>query len=115
MMNTSRISGSIALAAAAGLAAACSGGADAPTESTEAGADREFKPSQPMLMRKRNATAFRSPVRTTVLQGPVQAALAPASLITKATHGNMSMPALAQTWKPQKAQVRLNQSPPNSV
>ena len=39
MMNTSRISGSIALAAAAGLAAACSGGADAPTESTEAGAD----------------------------------------------------------------------------
>ncbi|MDJ0641598.1 MAG: DUF2282 domain-containing protein [Erythrobacter sp.] len=31
-MNTTRIKGSIALAAAAGLAAACSGGADAPTE-----------------------------------------------------------------------------------
>ncbi len=38
-MNTSRISGSIALAAAAGLAAACSGGADAPTEAAEAGAE----------------------------------------------------------------------------
>lgn len=31
-MNTSRLSGSIALAAAAGLAAACSGGAQAPAE-----------------------------------------------------------------------------------
>lgn len=31
-MNTSRFSGSIALAAAAGLAAACSGGAEAPAE-----------------------------------------------------------------------------------
>ncbi len=37
-MNTSRLNGSIALAAAAGLAAACSGGADAPTEAAEAGA-----------------------------------------------------------------------------
>ena len=37
-MNTSRINGSIALAAAAGLAAACGGGADAPTEAAEAGA-----------------------------------------------------------------------------
>ncbi|MEO0699269.1 MAG: DUF2282 domain-containing protein [Pseudomonadota bacterium] len=36
-MNTSRLSGSIALAAAAGLAAACSGGADAPTEAPAAG------------------------------------------------------------------------------
>ncbi len=36
-MNTTRIKGSIALAAAAGLAAACSGGADAPTEATAAG------------------------------------------------------------------------------
>lgn len=34
-MNTSRISGSIALAAAAGLAAACSGGGDAPSEATD--------------------------------------------------------------------------------
>lgn len=38
-MNTTRIKGSIALAAAAGLAAACSGGADAPTEAAEAGAE----------------------------------------------------------------------------
>ncbi len=38
-MNTNRINGSIALAAAAGLAAACSGGADAPTEAAEAGAE----------------------------------------------------------------------------
>lgn len=38
-MNTTRLSGSIALAAAAGLAAACSGGADAPTEATEASAE----------------------------------------------------------------------------
>lgn len=38
-MNMSRMNGSIALAAAAGLAAACSGGADAPTEAAEAGAD----------------------------------------------------------------------------
>ncbi|QUL37014.1 DUF2282 domain-containing protein [Erythrobacter sp. JK5] len=38
-MNTTRIKGSIALAAAAGLAAACSGGADAPTEATTAGGD----------------------------------------------------------------------------
>ena len=38
-MNTTRLKGSIALAAAAGLAAACSGGADAPTEATEAGAE----------------------------------------------------------------------------
>lgn len=36
-MNTTRLKGSIALAAAAGLAAACSGGADAPTEATAAG------------------------------------------------------------------------------
>ena len=41
-MNTSRFSGSIALAAAAGLAAACSGGAgDAPTEATAAGVEGE--------------------------------------------------------------------------
>ncbi len=39
-MNTSRLSGSIALAAAAGLAAACSGGADAPTEAAAAGAEK---------------------------------------------------------------------------
>jgi len=38
-MNTTRIKGSIALAAAAGLAAACSGGADAPTEATTAGTE----------------------------------------------------------------------------
>lgn len=38
-MNTSRLNGSIALAAAAGLAAACSGGADAPTEAADAGAE----------------------------------------------------------------------------
>ncbi|MHA7820903.1 MAG: BufA1 family periplasmic bufferin-type metallophore [Erythrobacter sp.] len=38
-MNTTRLKGSIALAAAAGLAAACSGGADAPTEAAEAGAE----------------------------------------------------------------------------
>lgn len=38
-MNISRISGAIALAAAAGLAAACSGGADAPTEAPKAGGD----------------------------------------------------------------------------
>ena len=38
-MNTSRINGSIALAAAAGLAAACSGGTDAPSEAAEAGAE----------------------------------------------------------------------------
>lgn len=38
-MNTTRLRGSIALAAAAGLAAACSGGADAPTEAEEAGAE----------------------------------------------------------------------------
>ncbi len=37
-MNTSRISGAIALAAAAGLAAACSGAADPATEATAAGA-----------------------------------------------------------------------------
>lgn len=36
-MNTSRLNGSIALAAAAGLAAACSGAAEAP-EAAEAGA-----------------------------------------------------------------------------
>ena len=34
-MNTTRLNGSIALAAAAGLAAACSGGADAPADSAE--------------------------------------------------------------------------------
>lgn len=39
-MNTSRLNGSIALAAAAGLAAACSGAADAP-EAAEAGANTE--------------------------------------------------------------------------
>jgi len=38
-MNTSRFNGSIALAAAAGLAAACSGGAEAPTEAADAGAE----------------------------------------------------------------------------
>ncbi|MEM6908142.1 MAG: DUF2282 domain-containing protein [Pseudomonadota bacterium] len=37
-MKTTRLNGSLALAAAAGLAAACSGGADAPTEAAEAGA-----------------------------------------------------------------------------
>ena len=37
-MNT-RFKGTIALAAAAGLAAACSGGADAPTGATEAGGE----------------------------------------------------------------------------
>lgn len=37
-MNTTRFKGSIALAAMAGLAAACGGGADAPTEAAEAGA-----------------------------------------------------------------------------
>lgn len=36
-MNTTRLNGSIALAAAASLAAACSGGADEPTEATTAG------------------------------------------------------------------------------
>ncbi|MEM6858801.1 MAG: DUF2282 domain-containing protein [Pseudomonadota bacterium] len=40
-MNTSRLSGSIALAAAAGLAAACSGGADAPTEAAAATTEAE--------------------------------------------------------------------------
>jgi len=41
-MNTSRISGSIALAAAAGLAAACSGGAaEAPAEGTAEAAGTE--------------------------------------------------------------------------
>ena len=40
-MNTSRLSGSIALAAAAGLAAACSGGADAPTEAAAAETEEE--------------------------------------------------------------------------
>lgn len=38
-MNTSRLSGSIALATAAGLAAACSGGTQAPSETTETGAE----------------------------------------------------------------------------
>ena len=37
-MNTTRIKGSIALAAAAGLVAACSGEADAPSEATVADA-----------------------------------------------------------------------------
>ncbi|QFT76654.1 DUF2282 domain-containing protein [Erythrobacter sp. THAF29] len=37
-MYTTRIAGSIALAAAAGLAAACSGGAEAPAEGDTAGA-----------------------------------------------------------------------------
>ncbi|MBV7258867.1 BufA1 family periplasmic bufferin-type metallophore [Erythrobacter crassostreae] len=44
-MNTTRFKGSIALAAAAGLAAACSGGADAPTEAegaTEGGDVQEI-------------------------------------------------------------------------
>ncbi|MEM7690352.1 MAG: DUF2282 domain-containing protein [Pseudomonadota bacterium] len=36
-MNTSRLSGSIALAAAAGLAAACSGAPEAPAQTAEAG------------------------------------------------------------------------------
>ncbi|MEM7667309.1 MAG: DUF2282 domain-containing protein [Pseudomonadota bacterium] len=40
-MNTTRIKGSIALAAAAGLAAACSGGADAPAEAPAAGGEVE--------------------------------------------------------------------------
>ncbi len=39
-MNTSRLSGTIALAAAAGFAAACSGGADAPTEAAAAGTEK---------------------------------------------------------------------------
>ena len=38
-MNTTRINGSVALAAIAGLTAACSGGTDAPTEAAEAGAE----------------------------------------------------------------------------
>ncbi|WP_299196305.1 DUF2282 domain-containing protein [uncultured Erythrobacter sp.] len=38
-MNTTRFKGSIALAAAASLAAACSGGADAPAEADAAGAE----------------------------------------------------------------------------
>ena len=37
-MNTTRLKGSIALAAAAGLAAACSGAADAPAEAPAEGA-----------------------------------------------------------------------------
>ena len=40
-MNTTRLKGSIALAAAAGLAAACSGGSDAPTEAPAAGEEAE--------------------------------------------------------------------------
>lgn len=40
-MNTTRLKGSIALAAAAGLAAACGGGADAPTEAEAAGEGME--------------------------------------------------------------------------
>ncbi|MBD2842928.1 BufA1 family periplasmic bufferin-type metallophore [Erythrobacter rubeus] len=40
-MNTARIKGTITLAAAAGLAAACSGGADAPAEGTSAEANTE--------------------------------------------------------------------------
>ena len=38
-MNTTRLKGSIALAAAAGRVAAWGGGADAPTEAAEAGAE----------------------------------------------------------------------------
>ena len=38
-MNISRLNGSIALAAAAGLAAACSGGSDAPSEADSAATD----------------------------------------------------------------------------
>lgn len=40
-MNITRLKGSIALAAVAGLAAACSGSEDAPTEAPAAGADTE--------------------------------------------------------------------------
>lgn len=40
-MNTTRLKGSIALAAAAGLTAACSGGAEAPAETAEAGTEAE--------------------------------------------------------------------------
>ncbi|TRD11127.1 DUF2282 domain-containing protein [Erythrobacter insulae] len=40
-MNTSRLKGSFALAAAAGLAAACSGGADAPAETDAAAGEVE--------------------------------------------------------------------------
>lgn len=40
-MNTSRLSGTIALAAAAGLAAACSGEAEAPAETAEANTEAE--------------------------------------------------------------------------
>ncbi|MEL7188690.1 MAG: DUF2282 domain-containing protein [Pseudomonadota bacterium] len=40
-MNTTQLKSSIALAAAAGLVAACSGGADAPAETTEAGTEAE--------------------------------------------------------------------------
>lgn len=40
-MNTTRLKGSIALAAAAGLAAACSGGSDAPTEAPATGDETE--------------------------------------------------------------------------
>lgn len=40
-MNTTRLKGSIALAAAAGLAAACSGAAEAPAEAESAGTEAE--------------------------------------------------------------------------
>ena len=40
-MNTSRFSGSIALAAAAGLVAACGGAAEAPAETAAAGTEAE--------------------------------------------------------------------------
>ena len=40
-MKTTQIKSSIALAAAAGLVAACSGGADAPAETAEAGTEAE--------------------------------------------------------------------------
>lgn len=38
-MNTTRLKGSITVATFAGLAAACSGGAEAPTEAADAGAE----------------------------------------------------------------------------
>ncbi|MCK0129484.1 DUF2282 domain-containing protein [Erythrobacter sp. F6033] len=42
-MNTTRLKGTIALAAAAGLAAACSGGADAPAEADAAATDGDVQ------------------------------------------------------------------------
>lgn len=46
-MNITRLKGSIALATAAGLAAACSGGADAPAGADEAAADETVASAEP--------------------------------------------------------------------